>query len=403
MTVLIVGMNQTLTVQLDAAPATNQLPCTVSYQDQGGQGNQTVLTAGTTPVVLVQAPANSIDRFITGLRIPNLDTVQRIVTITLSIVGGVSAQQYRAILPPNYVINFDRSFYVLDPNGNICQTGTSSGVVTITGGTIDNTPIGSITPSNGVFTSLSSASGALNGTLGATTPAAGSFTTLNSTSGALNGTLGNSTPSSAVVTTETLTPQAAPGSPVNGQQWEDSGQNTLTSFDAGLKVWKSGTIFIGTTTATTSGTGASSIIPTGVGTTTIPANYFVPGKTLRIRAVGTVTTAATPGTITIQIALGTSTILSSGAGTMTASLTSTAASFDMWITCKTTGSGGTCLFNSLLGYVSTAQAYNVLLQPSSASVALNTTIANALTITTTNSVASGTVFTINSFTVEVMA
>lgn len=50
--------------------------------------------------------------------------------------------------------------------------------VAITGGTIDNTPIGQTTTAAGSFTTLNSTGGALNGTLGATTPNTGSFTTV---------------------------------------------------------------------------------------------------------------------------------------------------------------------------------------------------------------------------------
>lgn len=48
----------------------------------------------------------------------------------------------------------------------------------ITGMTIDDSVIGGVTPAAGTFTSLSSTSGALNGTIGGTTPAAGAFTTV---------------------------------------------------------------------------------------------------------------------------------------------------------------------------------------------------------------------------------
>lgn len=105
---------------------------------------------------------------------------------------------------------------------------------TITGGTINNTPIGGTTPSSGVFTSgqantwnilsggtlnnvvLVNATGSyasltigtvtinggtINGTtIGGTGAAAGSFTSLNSTSGSLNGSIGGTTPNSGVFT-----------------------------------------------------------------------------------------------------------------------------------------------------------------------------------------------------------
>jgi hypothetical protein len=62
----------------------------------------------------------------------------------------------------------------------------------LTGVTIDNSVIGGSTPAAGTFTSLTSASGALNGTIGATTPAAGTFTTINS-SGQITNTVSTGT------------------------------------------------------------------------------------------------------------------------------------------------------------------------------------------------------------------
>lgn len=83
---------------------------------------------------------------------------------------------------------------------------------TIAGATINSSTIGATTPASGVFTSLSSTSGALNGTVGATTPAAGTFTALSSTSGALNGTVGATTPAAGTFTALSSTSGALNGS-----------------------------------------------------------------------------------------------------------------------------------------------------------------------------------------------
>jgi len=72
---------------------------------------------------------------------------------------------------------------------NVAITGGSIVSVTISSSTINSTSIGSGVSASGAFTSLSSDSGALNGTIGATTPNTGSFTTLTSSSTTtLNGT-----------------------------------------------------------------------------------------------------------------------------------------------------------------------------------------------------------------------
>ena len=52
---------------------------------------------------------------------------------------------------------------------------------------IDSTTIGATTPSSGVFTSLNSTSGALNGTIGATTANTGAFTSITATSATVSG------------------------------------------------------------------------------------------------------------------------------------------------------------------------------------------------------------------------
>lgn len=104
----------------------------------------------------------------------------------------------------------------------------NSNNVTVTGGTIDNTPIGQTTAAAGSFTTLNSTGGALNGTVGATTPNTGSFTALNATSvgattpgtgafttltstgGAFNGTVGATTPNTIAATTISATGTITP-------------------------------------------------------------------------------------------------------------------------------------------------------------------------------------------------
>ncbi len=223
--------------------------------------------------------------------------------------------------------------------------------------------------------------------------------------GSINNTpIGGTTPSTGEFTLETLVPQPAPASPVAGNVWEDSAQNTLTAFEAGLKVWKSGPIFIGTAQAVTSGTAASSWIPTGVGTLTIPANFLVTGKTLRLGVRGTMASAAAPGTTTLSVSLGASNLWTSGAQTPTASL-SQSFYLDVIITCRTTGATGSVNVCGQLTYDTGSGTLPpaTLVSLSSFNTAMNTTIANALAITTTNSIASGTVWTINTFLAEMIA
>ena len=182
-------------------------------------------------------------------------------------------------------------------------------------------------------------------------------------------------------------------------------QNAAVVTAGGLTMALSGTVFVGTAQAVTSGTSASSWVPTGVGpsgasTPTIPANYMVPGKTLRLRVMGTLVTAATPGTLNLSLALGSSTLWSGGPQTPTASISQLFA-LDVVITCQTAGAGGTCSISGQLAYnTGLIAGVDALLSIVSTGVALNTTVSNLLALTTTNSISGGAVFTINTFLLE---
>jgi hypothetical protein len=65
-------------------------------------------------------------------------------------------------------------------NATASFTSVSAATVTISGGSINGTTIGNSVPAAGTFTSLSSASGAFNGTIGAGTPNTGAFSNLSS-------------------------------------------------------------------------------------------------------------------------------------------------------------------------------------------------------------------------------
>ena len=76
------------------------------------------------------------------------------------------------------------------PNTDISGLGTMStqaaSAVAITGGTINGTTVGATTASTGAFTSLTSTSGGINGTVGATTPSSGAFTTVTASTSVLS-------------------------------------------------------------------------------------------------------------------------------------------------------------------------------------------------------------------------
>jgi hypothetical protein len=108
----------------------------------------------------------------------------------------------------------------------------------------------------------------------------------------------------------------------NGELWFDSGPKTLKFFGCGIQQNISSTIHTGLTisgTGPSNTTAATSLIPAGNGTRTIPANFWQGGSTraIRITLTGILATTGTP-TLTLLVKLGSTVIASSGAVTMAA-------------------------------------------------------------------------------------
>jgi hypothetical protein len=127
---IMLASTDTLQVVLASAPATNQLPVNVSYVDQGGSGgNQPTTTTGTTAVTVVPSPASGVERLVSHVSIPNIDTAA--VTVTVNVVrSGTAHEECKITLPVGYRLGYDERWHVIDANGNfLCN-------VTVTGGTL---------------------------------------------------------------------------------------------------------------------------------------------------------------------------------------------------------------------------------------------------------------------------
>lgn len=128
----------------------------------------------------------------------------------------------------------------------------------------------------------------------------------------------------------------------------DSTQIAFGGFGNGIAGFFNRTLFTLTSSSTQANIGsATAFTLSGVGSVTLPANYFVIGKTIRVHAEGTYSLANADATdIQFQFFLGTT-----NTGTMTvhgpcviagnADITNRGWSYDATFTCRTTGSGGT--------------------------------------------------------------
>jgi hypothetical protein len=177
-------------------------------------------------------------------------------------------------------------------------------------------------------------------------------------------------------------PQAAPGSPVDGQLWSDSTQQSLSTRSKGLTTPLVGTIFTATGTATvTTTTTETTILGSGVGTKTLPANFLVAGKTIRITVKGIMSNAAAE-TLRIKVKAGSTVLLDTTATTVSGTLTNAYFQASGSFTCRTTGGSGTVFPSGSIGYLNAGTGQGIPMV-ATAAVTLDTTASQALDVTAT--------------------
>lgn len=204
---------------------------------------------------------------------------------------------------------------------------------------------------------------------------------------------------------------AAHSSQTEGNIWNDSTQKAIQTYVDGVKQTQTTCLFTATADADVAGgvegTTETSLIGTGVGTLTLPANFLVAGKTIRVTVRGYVTTAATSNTCTFRAKLGSVAVITSAASAPTTGQSNRSwfATFDM--TCRTTGATGTVYGQgsivNLIGTSFTSIATTKMLEFSSTSAAVvDTTSSNAIDFTLQLGGTNADTWTSTDVTVEVL-
>jgi len=133
----------------------------------------------------------------------------------------------------------------------------------------------------------------------------------------------------------------------------------------------------------------TNIAGTGIGNLVLPANFWTVGKTLRFKAEGYYSTAASsPGTIITKFKLGS--VVAGGYSPGYALLTSLVNrrwKIEGTITCRSTGSTGTIIFQGSVEFWTGAGAIAPLSVVSTANTTIDTTASQTITLTGTFSVA----------------
>lgn len=174
--------------------------------------------------------------------------------------------------------------------------------------------------------------------------------------------------------------QAAPGSPIDGDIWNDSTGKYLAGYTAGATMSFQRILFTGTShPLVTNTTGEVTLFPTGVGRTNYPANFFTAGRVVSIRGRFLTTGASQNFVIKIKIGAVTVTSVALGGGTI-ANATS---QIDCTITCDSAGASGTINVNAFVGSGSWTYVMGNATRPATMNGAFDTTAAGGFDITVT--------------------
>lgn len=135
-------------------------------------------------------------------------------------------------------------------------------------------------------------------------------------------------------------------------------------------------------------TAETSLIGTGVGINTLPTNFFVAGRTLRITISGLIKTGDTPPTSTFRIRLGATAICTTGTFTLPANIADRMFSAVATITCRTIGASGTVMSEGHLQFMTAASGSPTFYEmTNTGATAINTT--TALTVDATHTWGTG--------------
>lgn len=183
-----------------------------------------------------------------------------------------------------------------------------------------------------------------------------------------------------------LTPTTAAGG-TNSVWLENSASAVgLRANVAGTTGWLPLLLFNGTATANVSNLATEgSLVPSGIGSLSIPANFLYAGRVVRLAFGGYYSTSATAVSVVIRLRSGsvTGTVLASATlGTWAANLSQNAWSGWIELSGYTTGSSGSCFATGYFaGNTSLSFSNGASTSASNTAVTINTTVSNSLVLT----------------------
>lgn len=271
-------------------------------------------------------------------------------------------------------------------DAHLVITGSSSGVssLRITHGSAPSSPVnGDIwTTTSGLFARINGAtvSYAANNFTGSITT---NQVAVGSGSNAFSGSSNLTWDGTRFSTTGAINIATKAATSSSGDVWHDSTQKGIAVYMSGIQQLLTGVIFTQTAISSdvTNTTTPTTILSTGIGTKTLPANFFVAGKTVRLTIKGRISSDNASMTGTLDIKFGSTVVATTGSVDMLA-FSNDYFEVVVDVTCYTTGGSGTV---AAIGRVLGARPPSTLGPPTqiismtnSSTVTLDTTASQAI-------------------------
>jgi len=160
----------------------------------------------------------------------------------------------------------------------------------------------------------------------------------------------------------------------DGDRLYHTNSTAIREAISGVIFTQTGDQTIGNTTTETT------LINGGVGTLTLPANFLIVGKAIRVRIRGIISNTGTPN-FTVKAKLGSTVIATSGLVTMSKNITDKYFDCEVLLTCRTTGASGTVIGTGKFEHDATgnqAETYGII---TTSAVTVATTASQAINIT----------------------
>lgn len=191
---------------------------------------------------------------------------------------------------------------------------------------------------------------------------------------------------------------------IEGKTGTDSTQKTLATFEAGVKQTAVLNLFTQSADGVVQNTvSETSILGTGVGTKSLPANFFAVSKTTVIHVGGVYSTPIGTPSVTVKVKYGTTVLASKTTTSLLSGASGLEFNVDVIITNRSVGATGTVVVNGHVEYATgvAGQSATDSLDNGGLPVTIDTTAGNALDVTltwdsaTATRIATSTVSTID--------